>query len=127
MAQENSTVEEMRKNFLGEKLYLVFLRPTETVDERGEARKAHFEFVRGLESSGKLFLAGPYIDEETEKPTGEGLFIMVASTQSEIEQILKDDPFFQGGYRTYHIQPWRLNEGRITVTLNYSDKSLSLN
>ena len=126
MAQENSTVEQMRKNFLGKSLYLVFLKPTDTADERGTARKAHFDFVKRLESSGKLFLAGPYIDEQTGKPTGEGLFIMIGDSVAEIEQILKDDPFYQGGYRTYQIRPWRLNEGRMAVTLNFSDKSLSL-
>jgi uncharacterized protein YciI len=127
MATTQSTVDRMRKDFVGKKLYLVFLRPTETADSRDAVREHHLTFVRELEQSGRLFMAGPFIDDRTDTPTGSGLFILRGDSSDEIDNIMQKNTYFTNDFRTCEIQPWRLNEGFIAVNLNFSDQSLTLN
>lgn len=126
MTTTQSVVQKMRGEFVGKKLYLVFLLPTDTVEGRDAFRESHFAFVRQLEQSGQLFMAGPYIDELSGKPTGSGLFIIRANSVDEVDALMRQDPYFTNGFRSYQIQPWRLNEGYLSVNLNFSDKSLTL-
>lgn len=126
MTTTQSVVQKMRGEFMGKKLYLVFLVPTDTVEGRDAFRENHFAFVRELEQSGQLFMAGPFIDETSGKPSGSGLFIMRGNSVDEVDAIMRQDPYFTNGFRSYEIQPWRLNEGYFSMNLNLSDRSLTL-
>ena len=126
MITTQSAVERMRQEFIGKKLYVVLLIPGESVDGREGVRESHFEFVKELEHSGRLFMAGPFLNEQSDKPTGSGLFILRGGSRDEIDSIMQKDPYFLNGFRTYEINLWRMNEGYMAVNLNFSDKSLTL-
>ena len=41
----------------------------------------------------------------------------------EAAELADADPLHKAGVRTYTLQKWRINEGSITITVNYSDQS----
>ena len=126
MADTEADVNRMRAGFIAKRLFLVFLLPTEKVGDRDRARLDHFKFVKRLEAEGRLFAAGPYVDEQTGKPTGEGLFIVRGESSDEVARIVSEDPFYTGGFRTFRIQPWMMNEGSLTVRLSLSERRVEL-
>jgi uncharacterized protein len=126
MADTDADVSRMRAGFIAKRLFLVFLLPTDKVGDRDRARLDHFKFVKRLEAEGRLFAAGPYVDEKTGKPTGEGLFIVRGESSDEVARIVSEDPFYKGGFRTFRIQPWMMNEGSLTLRLSLSERRVEL-
>jgi uncharacterized protein YciI len=126
MADNDDAVNRMRAEFIGKRLFLVFLLPTDKTGDRAQVRLEHFKFVKRLEAEGRLFAAGPYVDEGSGKPTGEGLFIVRGASSDEVARIVSEDPFYKGGFRTFRIQPWQLNEGSLTVRLSLSERRVEL-
>jgi len=126
MADTEADVNRMRAEFIGKRLFLVFLLPTDKAGDRSQARLEHFKFVKRLEAEGRLFAAGPYVDESTGKPTGEGLFIVRGASSDEVARLVSEDPFYKGGFRTFRIQPWQLNEGSLTIRLSLSERRVEL-
>jgi len=122
MTDTEADVNRMRGEFAAKRLFLVFLLPTDKAGDRSAVRLEHFRFVKRLEAEGRLFAAGPYVDEATGKPTGEGLFIVRGQSSEDVARVVSDDPFYKGGFRTFRIQPWQLNEGGITVRLSLSER-----
>ena len=68
-----------------------------------EFRPPHREYLRELIAKGKLVLAGPFTDNSG------GLIVYDVAAESEIEGIIKADPFFKCGvFQTWNIRPWRI-------------------
>lgn len=118
----SDTSEDERKNRAarGHRLYLVFMEAVEGSGDRSAARADHFAFVADLEAQGVLFAGGPFINEETQKTTGSGMLVLRGNSAAEVEAIVRNDPFVAGGFRSYTIQPWRLNEGRLGLDISFS-------
>ena len=82
---------------------------------------AHLHYVIDLEKRGVLFASGPFSDAAGQL-TGSGLTIIRASSFEEAEAIANDDPFAKSGLRKPEIQRWTVNEGRIHVSVDLSDR-----
>jgi hypothetical protein len=54
------------------------------------------------------------------------MFVLRAGSFEEAEAIAKTDPLHAAGLRTFTLQKWRLNEGSITVKINYSDQTVEI-
>jgi uncharacterized protein len=85
----------------------------------------HLAHQIDLEKRGILFAAGPLYPRDSNLPEA-GMFVLRASSFEEAEAIAKTDPLHQAGLRTFTLQKWRINEGSFTVTLNYSDQSMTV-
>ena len=117
-------VARMRSAFLAKRCYIAFLEPTEKAGDRGVIRAEHFEYVKGLEAAGTLMLAGPFIDEETGKPNGYGMFVLRVENRAAAAAILEQEPFTKQGYRTYRLHAWQINEGNLNLSLTLSDQKV---
>ncbi len=51
------------------------------------------------------------------------LEMLRAGSFEEAEEICKSDPLHAAGLRSYTIQKWRVNEGSMTFTVNFSDQT----
>jgi uncharacterized protein YciI len=68
-----------------------------------EFRPPHREYLRELISKDKLVIAGPFTDNSG------GFIVYNVDDESEVEAIIKADPFYTGGvFKTWKIRPWKI-------------------
>ncbi|HEY4774081.1 MAG TPA: YciI family protein [Xanthobacteraceae bacterium] len=118
------SVHPLTQRFLGKEMYLVITRPVRSaeIDKRLAEHLAH---QVELERRGILFAAGPLYPRGASVPEA-GMFVLRANSFEEAEAIAHSDPLHVAGLRTFTVQKWRVNEGSITVTINYSDQSATI-
>ena len=106
--------------------FLCFTEPTSlSAEEMRPHLDAHKRWIVEQERSGRLFAAGPLLDESY-RFAGPGLFVLRAQSRAEAERIALSDPFHAKGIRTFRIQPWQVNEGSLQLTLTLSDRTFEL-
>ena len=66
-----------------------------SLDLRMATRPTHVDFLKGLESTGVLKMAGPLLGDD-EKPIG-SLVIIATETKAEAEDIAAQDPYAIAG------------------------------
>jgi uncharacterized protein len=84
----------------------------------------HLEYMNNLEEKGVLFASGPFIQPGV--LVGDGLTILQADTFEEAQALMENEPLVKLGFRTFDLRLWELREGQISVTLNLSESSFSL-
>lgn len=114
-------VLEASKGMLQKQLYVIFTKPTRGLGPVLENLKEHLEFQCSLERRGIMFGAGPFWADNEEDWLGEGMVIIRAASLAEAQTIAAEDPMHRSGARNFTVRPWLLNEGTITVRVNYSD------
>jgi uncharacterized protein YciI len=121
MTEAPSDVHPLTNKFLGREMYLVITKPVRSpeIDKRLSDHLAH---QVELERRGIMFAAGPLYPRGATVPEA-GMFVLRASSFEAAEEICKTDPLHRLGLRTYEIQKWRMNEGSITLTVNFSDQT----
>ena len=124
MAEAASDVHPMTERFLGKEMYLVITRPVRS-PEIEKRLSDHLAHQIDLEKRGILFAAGPLYPRDSNIPEA-GMFVLRANSFEEAEEICKADPLHAAGLRTYTIQKWRVNEGSITLKVNYSDQTVEI-
>jgi uncharacterized protein YciI len=111
------------KDMLCKELYVVFTTPTNGMGPVMENLESHLQFQIALEKSGVMFGAGPFFAENESDWNGEGMVIIRANSLVHAQEIAAKDPMHISGARSFKVRPWLLNEGSITIQLNYSDRS----
>lgn len=124
MADKPSSVDPSTLKFLGKEMYLVVTRPVRS-PEIAKRLQDHLDHQVELEKRGIMFAAGPLYPRDSDVPEA-GMFVLRAKSFEEADTIAKEDPLHKAGLRTYTIQKWRLNEGRITVTVDFSDQTMKI-
>ncbi len=112
-------------NVLGKELYVIVTTPAAPGEEIMKKLPDHLARQIELEKAGILFAAGPMFDAGSEAPAA-GLIIIRAANFEEADKIAAADPLHAAGLRTYTLRRWKLNEGSFTVTLNYSDQTMTV-
>ena len=123
--QYSASAKALHDKMLGKKLWVVITKavvPREQLDQQSEA---HLQHQIRLEKSGIMFGAGPLSNADG-TPTGTGMIIIRAETEADARRIADQDPFHSLGLRSYTLQQWTMNEGRLTITLDFSDQSYKL-
>ena len=123
----NEMVEQCSEfGLLAKRLYVVFTSPVNGVGPIMENLDEHLDYQRKIQDEGIMFGAGPFSDDEEENWEGEGMVIIRAENMAAAKKIADNDPMHKSGARTYRIRPWLLNEGKVTIGLTYSNKSMSI-
>lgn len=106
---------------LRRQFWVILTRGVKPLDEIRKFRDAHLAHQMRLEKEGILFGAGPLADPDgTLKQFG--LIIIRAKTAEEAKTIADSDPMHQNGVREYTLHKWSLNEGRINISIDFSDR-----
>ena len=91
--------------------FLVLLKkgPHRDQDSVTAARiqKAHMENINRMAASGKLNVAGPFLDEGELR----GIFIFDSGNEDEVKKLVEGDPAIKSGRLTYEIHPWMTEKG----------------
>ena len=110
------------KDMLKKDLYVIFTRATAPREKIMELLPKHLERQVELEKQGILFAAGPMEPADPSKPRT-GMIIIRADSFEHANEIAMADPFHSAGLREFDIWNWSMNEGSLSVTINYSDQS----
>ncbi|OJJ13008.1 hypothetical protein BKI51_02785 [Alphaproteobacteria bacterium AO1-B] len=105
---------------LQKQLYVVFTTPTNGLGPVMENIEEHLNFQVDLEQRGIMLGAGPFWADDEHTWNGEGMVIIRADSLEHARQIAETDPMHSSGARNFTVRPWLLNEGRITVEVNFS-------
>ena len=122
---EQAEIDALHEKMLRKELGLVITRP---LAAPGEVRKHlvdHLHYQVELEKRGCLFGAGPATAPGEAAPAF-GLVIYRARDEAEARALADADPMHSSGVRAYELYRWSMNEGRITITLDYSDRTFRL-
>ena len=63
------------------------------------------------------------MDPETEDKPRTGMIIVRAQSFAQAREIADADPLHAAGLREYEVWKWTMNEGSVTLTVNYSDQT----
>ena len=118
----NLSVEELHARMLKKQLWVVITKAVAPAEEVRRHLKAHLEHQIALEKAGIMYGAGP-ATRPGETAASFGLIIIRAKDESDARRIADSDPMHASGVRKYELYAWSLNEGRINVTLNFSDQT----
>ncbi|HTZ02468.1 MAG TPA: YciI family protein [Xanthobacteraceae bacterium] len=118
------SVDELHARMLKKPLWVVLSKAAAPPDELRRHLKAHLEHQIRLERAGIMYGAGPATKPGEAAPSF-GLIIIRAKDAAEARRIADSDPMHASGARTYELYAWSLNEGRINVSLSFSDQSFA--
>ncbi len=119
-----SNVHPITAHLLGKEMYLVVARPVRSPEI--EKRLAdHIAHQIEMERRGIMFAAGPLYSRGSDIPEA-GMFVLRANSFEEAERLANEDPLHKAGLRTFTLQKWRVNEGSLKITVNFSDQSMQI-
>lgn len=118
-AESQAHSDALTEGFLHHVLFCCFTTPARPFDELLPHLEDHLAYLQRLEREGKLFAAGPFLDDH-DRFAGPGMLIYRADSREAAAELAAGDPFHARGLRTFEIRPWQMNEGTILVRLAYS-------
>jgi uncharacterized protein YciI len=124
MADAPTDVHPLTKKFLGKELYLVVTRPVRS-PEIEKKLADHLAHQVEMEKRGIMFAAGPLYPRGSDVPEA-GMFLLRANSFEEAEALANEDPLHKAGLRVFTLQKWRMNEGSLTITVNFSDSTMTI-
>ena len=108
------------EGMLQKQLYAVFTTPTNGMGPVMENLEPHLEFQVKLERDGIMFGAGPFWADNEVDWNGEGMVLIRADSLAHAKEIANSDPMHASGARSFTVRPWLLNEGTMTIRIDYS-------
>ncbi|MEM8811789.1 MAG: YciI family protein [Pseudomonadota bacterium] len=123
MSGPNITKDDILKasaGMLQKQLFVVFTTPTNGLGPVMENIEDHLKFQVELEQKGIMFGAGPFWADDEHTWNGEGMVIVRADSLAHARKIAESDPMHSSGARSFKVRPWLLNEGRVTVEVDFS-------
>ena len=120
VSAHNIIEESKRRGYLAKQLYVVFTSPANGIGPVMENLAPHLEFQEKLEREGIMFAAGPNWTDDEQRWEGEGMVVIRAASLVDAQAIAAEDPMHKSGARTYRVRPWLVNEGRLTVKLDFA-------
>jgi uncharacterized protein YciI len=121
-----AAVMEASKSMLQRQLYAIVTRPVNGLGPVLANLEDHLAFQVGLEEQGVLFAAGPMWTDDEAGWEGDGMVVIRAENRAAAEAIAGRDPMHVRGARSFTVRPWMVNEGRVTLRLDYSTQKFEV-
>jgi uncharacterized protein YciI len=115
-----------KEGFLAKQLYVVFTTPTNGIGPVMKNVKEHLAFQVRLEKEGIMFAAGPNWTDDEKSWDGDGMVVIRANSLADAKKIMERDPMHKSGARKFKIRPWFVNEGTVSIRLNYSQGTFEM-
>lgn len=104
-------------------LYCVQTQPAAAPEDMQKHLPDHLTYQKELENKGILFMAGPLSDESGTAMSGAGLIIYRAKSFEDAQAIAANDPMHLAGARTFTVKAWLVNEGNMTINVQFAGQS----
>lgn len=121
-----AAVLEASKQMLQKQLYAIFTTPTNGLGPVFASIEEHLKYQVQIESEGILFAAGPLWTDDGQSWQGEGLVVVRAASREEAVAVAERDPMHRSGARRFTVRPWLINEGSLTLHLDYSTQRFTI-
>lgn len=119
------TMKELTAKMYGKKFWVAITKAVKPRDEVMKHIEPHLRHQIRIEKEGIMFGAGPLTGPGVE-PGSLGLIVIRAGSEEEARRIFDADPLHASGARTYDLYQWTMNEGRINISVDLSDRSYTL-
>lgn len=122
-----AAVLDASKEMLQRQMYAIFTIPVDGLGPVFAVIEEHLQYQVELERQGILYAAGPMWTDDEESWEGDGLVVVKATSRDEAIAIAERDPMHKAGARKFHVRPWLINEGSVTITLHNSSQTFTVN
>jgi hypothetical protein len=112
-------VERLKERMLKRSFFVMFrqlLDPSKLPDQM----LAHYQWIIGLEKRGLVFASGPLF--KPDGAAGVGMTVFRVSDFKEAAALAGSDPFCISGATSYELKRWQINEGRVSLSMDFSDQ-----
>ena len=121
-----AAVLDASKKMLQKQLYAIFTTPTNGLEPVFAHLEDHLRYQVMLEEEGIMYAAGPLWTDDEQSWEGEGLVVVRVDTRQDAIRIAERDPMHKSGARSFKVRPWLINEGSLTLRLDYSTQKFTL-
>ena len=115
-----SMIEQLTGKMLNKRLYVVIWKSFGNAELIRQNLEKHLQYMIGMEKRGALFASGPFTPGNG-AAIGDGMSVFRAVSLDEAKVFANSDPFVLAGARTYDIREWTIMEGRIGITVGFSE------
>jgi len=119
------SIDDLRKKMLGKKLWVIMTKRVVPLEEVQKHTKAHLLHQIKLEKDGVMYGAGPAVAPGASEASF-GLIVIRAKDEAEARRIADSDPMHKEGVRKYELYQWTMNEGRLNISIDFSDQTYRL-
>lgn len=111
---------EATQNMLQLQLYVIHTTPAGGMGPVTANLEAHLAYQQEMERTGVYIGAGPHWEDDEETWKGDGMIVLRAPNLAGAQKVAENDPMHSSGARTFTVRPWLVNEGTVSVKLNFS-------
>ena len=116
-------IERLKALMLKRRFFVMFRRIV-APEKLSAVTLDHYRWIIDLEKQGVVFASGPVFTKDG-KP-GVGMTVFRVDDMATAERLAAGDPFCSSGAAEFDIQRWQINEGRVTMSMDFSDQSVRL-
>ena len=120
MTDIDPEVKKLKDRMLQRSYYAMF-RTLQDPLKIGPVMLEHYQWLIGLEKDNLVFASGPLFKNDGSQ--GVGMTIFRCESFEDAESLAEQDPFVIGGAVSYEVQRWQVNEGRVNVSVDFSDQT----
>jgi uncharacterized protein YciI len=122
MTDIDPKVKALKEQMLQKSYYVMF----RTVEDRVKISPVlldHYQWMIRLEKENHVLASGPMFKNDGSQ--GVGMTVFRCGGFAEADALASQDPFVICGAVSYEVQRWQINEGRINVSVDFSDQTYS--
>jgi uncharacterized protein YciI len=120
MTEINPEVKALKDRMLQKSYYAMF-RTLLDPSMIGPVMLEHYQWMIALEKDNRVFASGPLFKNDGSQ--GVGMTVFRCDSFEDAERLAAEDPFVICGAVDYEVQRWQVNEGRVTVSVDFSDQT----
>jgi uncharacterized protein YciI len=109
------------KEKMWQKSYYVMTRSMRDPSKIKPVLLDHYQWMIQMEKDDLVFASGPLFAQDGSQ--GVGMTVWRVESFEEADRLAAQDPFVSNGGVDYEIQRWQINEGRVNVSVDFSDQS----
>lgn len=109
------------KEKMWQKNYYVMTRSMRDPSKIKPVLLEHYQWMIQMEKDDLVFASGPLFKQDGSP--GVGMTVWRVESFEEADRLAAQDPFVSNGGVDYEIQRWQINEGRVNVSVDFSDQS----
>jgi uncharacterized protein len=119
LTDASAEVALLKSRMMMKSYFVMFRRVVDGKKFSPEVLLDHYRWIIQLEKDNLVFASGPLFERDSTQ--GVGMTIFRTQTHEEAHALGACDPFVLAGAVEFDIKRWQVNEGRIQISVDFSD------